>query len=111
MAPRRGQLRMAQRSSTNVRVDGAAPHSTSTTHRVVAPAEMVRVCKMPDLKTTTTVYLVVNDPTERNATTRALMAEGFHVKTWSTADAFLAQYDPAEPGCLVSDITMPGTDG
>jgi len=66
---------------------------------------------MPDIKTTTTVYLVANNPTERNATTRALMAEGFHIKTWSTADAFVAEYDPAEPGCLVSDIALPGTDG
>ena len=66
---------------------------------------------MQETLTNATVYLLVNDATERGVMARALMAEGFHVKTWSTADAFLAEYEPAEPGCVVSDITLVGTDG
>lgn len=66
---------------------------------------------MQDMQTTATVYVVDDDPSIRAALTRALTVEGFHVKSWATADAFLAEYEPGEPGCLVSDILMPGTDG
>jgi FixJ family two-component response regulator len=45
------------------------------------------------------------------ALTRALTAEGFHVLSWASADAFLADYDPDKPGCVVADVAMPGTDG
>lgn len=31
--------------------------------------------------------------------------------SWASADAFLADYDPEKPGCLVADVAMPGTDG
>lgn len=66
---------------------------------------------MNDIETNSTVYLVDDDPSVRNALTRALTAEGFHVVSWASADAFLAEYDPEKPGCLVADVTMPGTDG
>ena len=42
--------------------------------------------------------------------TRALNAEGFHVMSWASADAFLTDYDPEKPGCLVADVAMPGTE-
>jgi FixJ family two-component response regulator len=58
-----------------------------------------------------TVFLVDDDASVRSALTRALNAEGFHVLSWASADAFLADYDPDKPGCLVADVAMPGTDG
>ena len=58
-----------------------------------------------------TVYLVDDDASIRAAMTRALTVEGFNVRTWATAEAFIAEYDPREFGCLVSDVSMPGIDG
>ena len=49
---------------------------------------------MNDNESTSTVYLVDDDASVRNALTRALNAEGFHVMSWASADAFLADYDP-----------------
>jgi FixJ family two-component response regulator len=66
---------------------------------------------MTDNETTPTVFLVDDDASVRSALTRALTAEGFHVLSWASADAFLADYDPEKPGCLVADVAMPGTDG
>ena len=66
---------------------------------------------MTDNETTPTVFLVDDDASVRSALTRALTAEGFHVLSWASADAFLAEYDPEKPGCLVADVAMPGTDG
>jgi FixJ family two-component response regulator len=60
---------------------------------------------------TPAVYLVDDDASVRSALTRALTAEGFHVLSWASADAFLCDYDPDKPGCLVADVAMPGTDG
>src|SRR4029079_3556152 len=66
---------------------------------------------MNDNESTPTVYLVDDDASVRSALTRALNAEGFHVMSWASADAFLAEYDPEKAGCLVADVAMPGTDG
>ena len=66
---------------------------------------------MNDNETMPVVYLVDDDASVRSALTRALNAEGFHVMSWASADAFLSEYDPDKPGCLVADVAMPGTDG
>jgi len=66
---------------------------------------------MNEIEMTPTVFLVDDDASVRSALTRALTAEGFHVLSWASADAFLADYDPEKPGCLVADVAMPGTDG
>lgn len=58
-----------------------------------------------------TVFLVDDDSAVRTALTRGLNAEGFAVRSWDSADAFLADHDPDAPGCLVADVTMPGTNG
>ena len=42
---------------------------------------------------------------------RMLRAEGFAVRTWTSAAAFLEAYDSAIPGCLVSDVRMPDMTG
>jgi FixJ family two-component response regulator len=42
---------------------------------------------------------------------RMLRAEGFAVRTWTSAAAFLEAYDSAVPGCLVSDVRMPDMTG
>jgi FixJ family two-component response regulator len=57
------------------------------------------------------VFLVDDDSSIRNALRRGLAAEGFAVRSFESADAFLAAHDPATPGCLVADVAMPGMSG
>jgi Response regulator len=42
---------------------------------------------------------------------RLLRSAGIAVAVFASPREFLAQYDPATPGCLVLDITMPEFDG
>jgi FixJ family two-component response regulator len=66
---------------------------------------------MQSFQTTSTVYLVDPDASARSAMTEALTCEGFHVRSWAAANAFLEEYDPAEPACLVAEVMLPGIDG
>lgn len=58
-----------------------------------------------------TVFLVDDDASIRNALTRALRSAGFRVRSWASAESFLAEYDSTMHGCLLSDVMMPATDG
>jgi FixJ family two-component response regulator len=58
-----------------------------------------------------TVFLVDDDATVRAALRRGLVAEGFTVRLFDSADAFLAGDDPNLPGCLIADVAMPGMSG
>jgi RNA polymerase sigma factor (sigma-70 family) len=58
-----------------------------------------------------TVFLVDDDQALCLATTRLLSACGFTVRSYNSAESFLAQFDPREPGCLLLDLRMPGIDG
>ncbi|HTL49092.1 MAG TPA: response regulator [Steroidobacteraceae bacterium] len=58
-----------------------------------------------------TVFLVDDDATVRAALRRGLVAEGFPVRLFESADDFLAEDDPALPGCLIADVAMPGMSG
>ena len=57
------------------------------------------------------VFLVDDDASIRTAMRRGLVAEGFAVRSFASADAFLAGHDPETPGCLVADVAMPGMNG
>jgi FixJ family two-component response regulator len=45
------------------------------------------------------------------ALSRLVHAKGYPVQSFGSAEAFLAQYDPAIPGCAIFDVSMPGLDG
>jgi len=45
-----------------------------------------------------TVFLVDDDAAVRSALRRGLVAEGFNVRLFESADAFLAEYDSGLPG-------------
>jgi FixJ family two-component response regulator len=66
---------------------------------------------MNDPDTPPEVFLVDDDPMICKALGRGLAAQGFHVRTWDSAFAFLQTHDPDVPGCLVADIAMPGMNG
>ncbi len=57
------------------------------------------------------VFLVDDDDALRRATTRLLGLHGFVVRPFATAEEFLASYDPAQPGCLLLDLRLPGQSG
>ena len=57
------------------------------------------------------VFLVDDDASIRTAMRRGLVAAGFAVRTFESADTFLAAHDPDVPGCLVTDVAMPGMSG
>src|SRR6266403_5362040 len=58
-----------------------------------------------------TVFVVDDDAAVRKALSRLLRSAGIGVAAFASPAEFLAQYDPATPGCLVLDIAMPGFNG
>jgi FixJ family two-component response regulator len=58
-----------------------------------------------------TVFLVDDDASVLRGSRRLLVAAGFNVETFESADAFLERHDPAASGCLVLDVAMPGING
>jgi two-component system response regulator FixJ len=61
--------------------------------------------------TTPSVYLVDDDDAVRDAVQMLLIARGFQVRTFSSAETFLEQCNPDHSGCLALDIRMPGMSG
>jgi len=57
------------------------------------------------------VYVVDDDESFLTAISRLLRANGFTVRTYSSAHEFLAQRDPGTPGCVLADLRMPGMSG
>jgi FixJ family two-component response regulator len=58
-----------------------------------------------------TVFVVDDDVAVRKAVSRLLRSAGIAVAVFASPREFLAQYDPAAPGCLVLDIAMPDFNG
>lgn len=57
------------------------------------------------------VFLVDDDAAVRDSLVLLLGVAGFKVQAFGSAIDFLDAFDPDEPGCLVTDIRMPGMDG
>ncbi|HET9205738.1 MAG TPA: response regulator [Burkholderiaceae bacterium] len=58
-----------------------------------------------------TVFVVDDDPSVLKSLKRLLQSAGWSAVAFDSADAFLRAHDPALPGCLVLDMSMPGHDG
>lgn len=58
-----------------------------------------------------TVFVVDDDAAVRDSLQVLLKSVGISSEGYSTADEFLAGYDPKTPGCLVLDVRMPGMSG
>ena len=58
-----------------------------------------------------TVFIVDDDEAVRESLEALLEAKGHTVKTFATAESFLAAYRPGQPGCALVDLRMPGMDG
>jgi len=57
------------------------------------------------------VYIVDDDDAFRDSLRWLIESNGYVVETHSSAESFLAAYDPHQPGCIVLDIRMPGMSG
>ena len=57
------------------------------------------------------VMVVDDDSGVRNAMRILLKSVGMESALYSSAQEFLAAWQPAQPGCLVLDIRMPGMSG
>lgn len=58
-----------------------------------------------------TVFLVDDDRSVIRATSRLLTTKGYIVRTYLSGTAFLADHDPATPGCAILDVSMPDLNG
>jgi FixJ family two-component response regulator len=58
-----------------------------------------------------TVFVVDDDRAMRDSLSWLLDSVGLRVRSYATAADFLADHDPAQPGCLVLDVRMPGMSG
>jgi FixJ family two-component response regulator len=54
-------------------------------------------------------FVVDDDPSVVKALARLLRHAGWNVETYESAEAFLARPDPRRPGCLVLDVSLPGS--
>ena len=58
-----------------------------------------------------TVFVVDDDQAVRESLRWLVESVGLAVRTHGSAQAFLDEYDPQHPGCLVLDVRMPGASG
>ena len=58
-----------------------------------------------------TVYVVDDDPDMRDSLQWLMKTVGLNVKAYPSALAFLHEFAPEGPGCLVFDVRMPGMSG
>jgi two-component system, LuxR family, response regulator FixJ len=57
------------------------------------------------------VHLIDDDESVRQALAFLLATTGLAVRVYDSAAAFLAAIETVQPGCVVSDVRMPGIDG
>lgn len=58
-----------------------------------------------------TIFVVDDDPGVSRAMSSVAQLLDLPVVSLSSAEEFLSSYDPAQPGCLILDIKMPGMTG
>ena len=57
------------------------------------------------------VHVIDDDDALRDSVRLFLVNEGLSVRSYSSANEFLATLDPDRPGCVVTDVRMPGISG
>lgn len=60
---------------------------------------------------TALVYLVDDEVAIRDSLTLLIESAGLEVKSFYSSEAFLENYDPERPGCLILDVRMPLMSG
>ena len=57
------------------------------------------------------IFLIDDHASVRDALAEMLGVMGYSVQAYESADVFLTTLDRRQPGCIVADVKMPGTDG
>ncbi len=57
------------------------------------------------------VFVVDDDPAICESLANLLESRGLRVRTYPSAEEFLAAYDPGQPGCAVLDVRLRGLSG
>ena len=57
------------------------------------------------------IHVIDDDDALRDSVRLFLVNEGLSVKTYGTANEFLAELDGLQSGCVVTDVRMPGMSG
>jgi len=57
------------------------------------------------------VYIVEDDPSFRKSMERLILASGYEVMTYESANSFLVQSSIRRPGCLLLDVQLPDIGG
>ena len=60
---------------------------------------------------TQTIYVIDDDEAMRDSVQWLLEGHDFRVRSFESAEVFLARYDPREVACLIVDIRMDGMSG
>ena len=58
-----------------------------------------------------TIFFIDDDQSVLDALVRLLRTAGYEAKAYSSPQAFLDDYDPSMPGCVVLDLSMPRMNG
>jgi two-component system response regulator FixJ len=66
---------------------------------------------MASAATGRTVFVVDDDDAARDSLVMLLKSDGLASKGYASAHDFLATFDPAARGCIITDLRMPGMDG
>ncbi len=61
--------------------------------------------------TSSTVYVVDDDPAMRDSLSWLLSSVNLKAETFASADDFLARWESSQPGCLLLDLRMAGMNG
>ncbi|MFO8152357.1 response regulator transcription factor [Thioalkalivibrio sp.] len=63
------------------------------------------------MKASPVVILLDDDPSMRRSLSLALALAGYAVQSYASAEELFESLDPAQPGCLLLDLKMPGLGG
>jgi len=63
------------------------------------------------LQNETTVFIVDDDQSIREALKLLMQSIGLHAETYESGQAYLEQFNPSRAGCLVLDVRMKGMSG
>ncbi len=58
-----------------------------------------------------TIFLIDDDPGVRDSLALLLSLKGLSTQLFASAESFLETYQPDQPGCVLTDLRMPGMSG
>ena len=91
--------------------DGGAGHLAAVCRQHTHVIPNGHAVHRPQHAVTSTVYLVEDDESVRRALERLLRLHDRRVRSFGSAEAFLAEVSPSSRGCVIVDLDLPGMSG